>query len=175
VTALLAAADVRAQSDTRENYTPGWKYNHWELKGVPIRLEIGQRDIDNGKAVLVRRDTGEKLFIEQANLLAEVQGLLDRIQVEMLERARAEHAQCIEQVSSWDDFMAALGRNHCCLVPWGDEEEIEEDIKRRSATGDAMGAKSLCIPFDQPDLPAGTACFASGKPAKNWGLFGRSY
>jgi len=175
VTAGLAAAGVRTKSDTRENYTPGWKYNHWELKGIPIRLEIGQRDIDNGKAVLVRRDTGEKIFIEQTALLEEVQALLAKIQTEMLERARAEHAQCVETVTTWDEFMACLDRKHCALVPWGDEEEIEEDIKRRSAVGDAMGAKSLCIPFDQPELPEGTKCFASGGLAKNWGLFGRSY
>ena len=93
----------------------------------------------------------------------------------MLNRAREEHSSCVEKVTTWDDFMAALGRKHCALVPWGDEEEIEEDIKKRSATGDAMGAKSLCIPFDQPEMPEGTLCFASGKPAVNWGLFGRSY
>lgn len=61
------------------------------------------------------------------------------------------------------------------LAPWADEEEVEEDVKKRSATADAMGAKTLCIPFEQPELPPGTVCFASGKPAKNWALWGRSY
>ena len=56
-----------------------------------------------------------------------------------------------------------------------DEEAVEEDIRKRSATGDAMGAKSLCIPREQPELPEGTKCFVTGKPAKNWCLFGRSY
>mmetsp|Transcript_32826 Transcript_32826/g.93157 ORF Transcript_32826/g.93157 Transcript_32826/m.93157 type:complete len:545 (-) Transcript_32826:388-2022(-) len=175
MTKQLAGAGVRAQSDTRVNYTPGWKYNHWELKGVPIRLEVGQRDMDSGKAVLVRRDTGEKVFIEQATMLEEIQALLNTIQADMLARAREEHSTCVEKVTTWDEFMAALSRKRCVLAPWGDEEEIEEDIKKRSATGDVMGAKSLCIPFDQPDLPEGTLCFASGKPALNWGLFGRSY
>ncbi len=71
--------------------------------------------------------------------------------------------------------MAALERRHMCLVPWADEPAVEDDIKKRSATPEAMGAKSLCLPFEQPELPAGTLCFASGKPAKNWALFGRSY
>lgn len=71
--------------------------------------------------------------------------------------------------------MAALERKHMCLAPWADEVEVEEDVKKRSTTPTAMGAKTLCIPFDQPELPAGTVCFASGKPAKNWALWGRSY
>jgi prolyl-tRNA synthetase len=61
------------------------------------------------------------------------------------------------------------------MAPWADEEEVEEDVKKRSATADAMGAKTLCLPFVQPPLPAGARCFASGKPAKNWALWGRSY
>ena len=71
--------------------------------------------------------------------------------------------------------MAALGRKHMVLAPWADEGEVEEDVKKRSVTSDAMGAKTLCLPFDQPVLPAGAVCFASGKPAKNWALWGRSY
>jgi len=61
------------------------------------------------------------------------------------------------------------------LAPWADEEAVEEDVKKRSASADAMGAKTLCLPFEQPELPEGTLCFASGKPAKNWALWGRSY
>jgi prolyl-tRNA synthetase len=97
------------------------------------------------------------------------------VQVDMLAAARARFDACVERASTWDEFMAALERRHMVLAPWADEEEVEEDVKKRSATADAMGAKSLCIPFEQPELPAGTACFASGKPAKNWCLFGRSY
>ena len=66
-------------------------------------------------------------------------------------------------------------RRHMCLAPWADEKEVEDDVRKRSATADAMGAKTLCIPFEQPELPEGTKCFASGKPAKNWALWGRSY
>jgi prolyl-tRNA synthetase len=93
----------------------------------------------------------------------------------MLAAAQRRFDACVERVTTWDEFTAALDRKHMCLAPWADEEEVEEDIKKRSATADAMGAKSLCIPFEQPDLAAGAVCFASGKPAKNWCLFGRSY
>ena len=61
------------------------------------------------------------------------------------------------------------------LAPWCEEVEVEEDVKGRSASAEGAGAKTLCIPFDQPNLPAGTKCFASGKPAKSWALWGRSY
>lgn len=68
-----------------------------------------------------------------------------------------------------------LKRRHMVMAPWADEEEVEEDVKKRSASGEAMGAKTLCLPFVQPELARGTLCFASGKPAKNWALWGRSY
>lgn len=71
--------------------------------------------------------------------------------------------------------MAALERKHMALAPWADEEAVEEDVKKRSTTSDAVGAKTLCIPLEQPAMPEGQVCFASGKPAKNWALWGRSY
>ena len=110
-----------------------------------------------------------------ADLPARVPALLEQIQGDMLAAARAKYDACLETVTTWDAFMAALERRHMCLAPWADEEAVEEDVKKRSATADAMGAKTLCIPFDQPELPPGTLCFASGKPAKNWALWGRSY
>ena len=88
---------------------------------------------------------------------------------------RAEYEACVETVTTWDGFMAALGRRHMALAPWADEEAVEAEVGERSKTAELAGAKTLCIPADQPPLPPGTACFASGKPAKNWALWGRSY
>lgn len=90
-------------------------------------------------------------------------------------QAKQEFDGSLERCTTWEDAMAALGRGHMVLAPWCEEVEVEEGIRKRSTTADAMGAKSLCIPFEQPELPAGATCFASGKPAKSWGLFGRSY
>lgn len=101
--------------------------------------------------------------------------LLCRLQADMFAKAKEKYDACVERVTTWDDFMAALNNKHMALAPWADEEEVEEDVKKRSATADAMGAKTLCIPFEQPPLPEGAVCFASGKPAKNWALWGRSY
>eukprot|EP00195_Chlamydomonas_chlamydogama_P010373 CAMPEP_0202894502 /NCGR_PEP_ID=MMETSP1392-20130828/3899_1 /ASSEMBLY_ACC=CAM_ASM_000868 /TAXON_ID=225041 /ORGANISM="Chlamydomonas chlamydogama, Strain SAG 11-48b" /LENGTH=539 /DNA_ID=CAMNT_0049579229 /DNA_START=202 /DNA_END=1821 /DNA_ORIENTATION=- len=171
----LEAAGVRVVTDTRDNYTPGWKYNHWELKGLPVRLELGPKDMENKKVVLARRDTGAKEFVPWEEVAARVPALLEEIQADMYNAARTKYDACVEQVTTWDQFMAALNNKHMCLAPWADEEAVEEDVKKRSATADAMGAKTLCIPFVQPELPAGTLCFASGKPAKNWALWGRSY
>jgi prolyl-tRNA synthetase len=97
------------------------------------------------------------------------------LQADMFTKAKERYDACVETVTTWDAFMAALNNKHMALAPWADEEEVEEDVKKRSATADAMGAKTLCIPFQQPPLPEGTLCFASGKPAKNWALWGRSY
>eukprot|EP00889_Picochlorum_renovo_P003643 jgi/Picre1/30673/NNA_006034.t1 len=173
--AELQAAGVRATTDCRENYTPGWKYNHWELKGVPLRIELGPRDMENSTVMFARRDTKEKSSVAWADVATAAPAMLDRIQKEMLERARKQFDECTEMATNWDDFMAALDRKHMCLAPWADEESIEEGVRKKSATDDMMGAKTLNIPFDQPDLPEGTPCFFSGKPAKNWALWGRSY
>jgi len=173
--AALVAAGVRVVTDTRTNYTPGWKYNHWECKGVPIRMEIGPRDMEKGTVMMVRRDTGAKVEGSQADVAAAVPALLETIQADMLARARGDFEAARETCTTWEEFTAALDRNHMVLAPWCEEVEVEESIKKRSASKDAMGAKSLCIPFDQPPLPQGAVCFASGKPAKSWGLFGRSY
>lgn len=164
----LEAAGVRCDTDLRTNYTPGWKYNHWELRGVPIRVELGPRDMENKTVVLARRDTGAKEFVSWDDVPARVPQLLQQIQSDMLLSARQRYQSCLEQATSWDAFMAALNNKHMVLAPWADEVAIEEDVKKRSATGDAAGAKTLCIPFEQPHLPEGTLCFASGKPAKNW-------
>lgn len=97
------------------------------------------------------------------------------MQSDMLAKAKTKFDACIETAYNWEDFMAALDRNHMVLAPWADEAEVEEQVKKESATKGAMGAKTLCIPLVQPDMPAGAVCFKSGKPAKNFALWGRSY
>lgn len=171
----LEGKGVRVETDMRTNYTPGWKYNHWEMRGVPMRVELGPRDMENEVVVVARRDTGVKETVAWDELAARVPLLLDEVQSDLLESARTRYDGCVETATTWDDFMAALDRKHMVMAPWADEEEVEEDVKKRSATADAMGAKTLCLPFVQPPLPAGARCFASGKPAKNWALWGRSY
>eukprot|EP00850_Spirogloea_muscicola_P017723 SM000155S01652 [mRNA] locus=s155:145242:148032:- [translate_table: standard] len=175
ITKRLQAAGIRAKDDLRDHVSPGWKYNHWELKGVPLRIELGPRDLANQQVVLVRRDTGSKEPAAWAGLEEKVAAVLVDIQKSMLARATKERDQCIARVTKWEDFVPALDRKMMVLAPWCDEVDVEEDVKRRSAEGEGGSAKTLCMPFDQPELPEGTLCFASGKPAKKWALWGRSY
>ncbi len=82
----LSKAGVRVKGDYRENYSPGWKFNHWELKGVPIRLEVGPRDVKCGQFVAVRRDSGEKLTLNKSGCVQEIQNLLDNVQASLFAR-----------------------------------------------------------------------------------------
>lgn len=173
--AALVGAGLRVEVDARDNYTPGWKYNHWELKGVCLRVELGPRDMDNETVVAVRRDTGTKEFVKWSEVATRLPTILSEMQSGMLAAAQQRFDDSLIKATTWEVFMAALTDKKMVLAPWCDEEEVEEDVKKRSATADAMGAKTLCIPFEQPELAEGTLCFASGKPAKNWALWGRSY
>jgi prolyl-tRNA synthetase len=178
---------VRVEVDARENYTPGWKYNHWEQKGVPIRLEVGPRDIEKNQCRLVRRDTSEKEDVAVDGATERVVALLDVIQNDMFTKAKAKRDEKLARVFNWADFVPALNQECMVLTPFCDETEWEDKVKAMSrdealngATEEAtcatsVAAKTLCKPFDAPDLPEGTPCFVSGKPAKAWVLWGRSY
>ncbi|GJP40264.1 hypothetical protein CLOM_g24547, partial [Closterium sp. NIES-68] len=171
----LRAAGVRVKEDARDNYSPGFKYNFWELRGVPIRVELGPRDLANKQVVLVRRDTGAKESAPWEGLGERVKALLATIHADMLARATKERDESIVKITKWEEFMPAIDERKMVLAPWCDEEAVEEDVRKRSAAGEGGSAKTLCMPFEQPELPEGTLCFASGKPAKKWALWGRSY
>ncbi|KAI3824610.1 hypothetical protein L1987_06074 [Smallanthus sonchifolius] len=170
----LCDLGIRAEADLRENYSPGWKYSHWEMKGVPLRIEIGPKDLANNQVRAVRRDNGEKVDIPMADLVDKVKGMLDNIQQSMFDVAKQKRDACIQVTRTWDEFVEALGQKKLILAPWCDEEEVEKEVKAKTK-GEIGAAKTLCSPFDQPELPEGTLCFASGKPAKKWTYWGRSY
>jgi prolyl-tRNA synthetase len=170
----LCEAGIRAEEDLRDNYSPGWKYSDWEMKGVPLRIEIGPRDLENDQVRTVRRDNGVKEDIPRGSLVEHVKELLEKIQQNMYEVAKQKREACVQEVKTWDEFIKALNEKKLILAPWCDEEEVERDVKARTK-GETGAAKTLCSPFDQPELPEGTLCFASGKPAKKWTYWGRSY
>jgi prolyl-tRNA synthetase len=173
----LTAAGVRVKVDPRDNYTPGWKYNHWELKGVPLRMEFGPRDLAAGVCVLARRDTRDKATVPLADLPAQAKQLLEAMQADMLARATAERNSRISTILAWKDFVPALDAKNMVLAPWCEDPESEEWVKRKSGEeSDRGAAKTLCIPFEQPPLPPNTPCFTgNGKVATCWALWGRSY
>ncbi|KAJ6798553.1 proline--tRNA ligase, cytoplasmic isoform X1 [Iris pallida] len=170
----LNEAGFRAEDDLRDNYSPGWKYSHWEMKGVPLRIEIGPKDLANNQVRVVRRDNGSKKDIPMENLVEQVKEILSDIQESLFNAAKQKREACIEIIQTWEEFVAALNKKKLILAPWCDEEEVEKDVKARTK-GELGAAKTLCTPFDQPRLPEGTPCFASGKPAKKWTYWGRSY
>jgi len=183
--ASLVAADIRVMADHRDNYSPGWKFNHWEVKGVPLRIELGPRDIKNGEFVAVRRDTGEKLTMKKEDSAAQLSALLETIQTDMYARSTAQMKEALSVTTSFAEFQDMLERKKIIQAPFCGEIECEENVKRDSARDEglepgapSMGAKSLCIPFEQPaPLEDGQTCFHPDcdKPAKYYTLFGRSY
>lgn len=197
VGAALKRAGVAVEVDDRDNYSPGWKYNHWELRGVPLRLEVGPRDLAAGSVLAVRRDTGEKTPIPVAEVDTAVPALLEAIQGDMLARARAQRDSQLAVVTEWADFVPALDRRCIVLAPWCEVTACEETVKDRSGKESAAAAdeskdaepedaeeaakklsgsaKTLCIPFEQEPLAEGTKCFCCGGEASAWTLWGRSY
>lgn len=182
----LKAVSVRVDGDYRDNYSPGWKFNHWELKGVPIRIEVGPKDLSNKQLVAVRRDTNEKLTIPLSEIGTRIPLLLKEIHESMFNKANKDLLDHIKVVTSWADFVKWLDSNCLLLAPFCGDKECEGRIKDDSARADgeveagalAMGAKSLCIPFDQPAAIQGAdkCIYSTCKNApKAYTLFGRSY
>lgn len=193
----LTASDIRCECDDRENYTPGWKFNHWEVKGVPLRIEVGPRDLANNQVVIIRRDLDEKskVTVPLADLNQTVKVMLDDMQKDLYQRALKERDDRRTVATDWSAFMTALDKRNTVLAPHCEGRECEKAIKQRSGEASKAddnkdeesdvketgvekltgAAKSLCIPFEQPELPANTKCVGCDKNAVNWTLFGRSY
>lgn len=191
---VLRAAGVRCEADFREN-TPGWKFNEWELKGTPLRLEFGPGESKGHFVTTSRRDLpkGEgKGTIQISELNTAVPALLETIQKDLYDRADANYKSHVKKITNWDDFVPTLNGKNVCLIPHCLTETCEDEVKKLSARkaeedsgvpqdekAPSMGAKSLCIPFDQPEgIEAGvTMCVrpGCGNKAEKWCLFGRSY
>ncbi|KAG6909908.1 hypothetical protein DXG01_014428 [Tephrocybe rancida] len=183
----LKKAGVRAKADLRDGYTPGYKFNDWEQKGVPVRLEIGPNDLAKEQTLSVRRDTGVKAPIALKDIGTTLNDLLKTIQSEMFARAQKEYYSRIKEITKWDDFVPTLDNKGIAVIPWCEVEACEDDIKERSGRSaepqdvraPSAGAKSLAIPFDQslwaPIEHGKTKCPACGNDSKRWTMFGRSY
>jgi len=154
--------------DDREGHSPGFKFNDWEMKGVPLRIEIGPRDIENSECVIARRDTGEKETVKLSEVPQKIAGLLGDIQKNLYEKAKSFLDRSIVHVNTFDDLTKAITEKKLVLAPWCGDEDCEERIK------DSLGGvKSLNIPFDQE--PLSDNCVACEKDAKYKVYFGKSY
>ncbi len=168
IKAGLEKAGISCKYDDKENNKPGWKFAHYELKGVPVRLAIGPRDLENGTVEIARRDTLEKETIPVQNVTTHVQGLLEEIQVNIYNKALKFRSENTFNVDKWSDFLEILdNQGGFIMAHWDGTAETEEKIKNETK------ATIRCIPFDSQEEEG--ACIYSGKPSKRRVLFARSY
>ena len=192
---LLIQNNINAFIDDRDNKNPGYKFSEWELKGIPLRIELGPRDMKNKQVFCARRDKRDKknnllkVCIKWDNIVDDVNKLLNDIHVNLYTKAKKELDSNIVKCVKFDDMLDALDNGKLILAPFCDEKEYEDEIaiktkeyfdNRPDKTGSGMSgkAKALCKPLKntgyQPDI-TNQKCIISGKPAKTWILFGRSY
>lgn len=190
IQASLRKAGIRADSDTREAYTPAWKFNDWELKGVPLRLEFGPKDAAKGVVSYARRDTGEKGTIALTDLATKVPELLETIQKTMYDKADAAYKEHRLVLTDWTKVLPALDAKNVVIIPFCLDGKCEDRLKELTKSEEiqvgpdglkapSMGMKSLCIPFEQPPglVKGETKCLnpECSRLAEQWCMFGRSY
>ncbi|EEA24414.1 ribose-phosphate pyrophosphokinase 1 [Talaromyces marneffei ATCC 18224] len=191
----LSAVGVRAETDLRDGYSPGYKFNDWELRGVPLRLEFGPGEAKGGFVTAARRDIPGKegkTTITLDTLTTAVPDLLDTIHNDLFKRADDQFREHRKIITKWEDFTPLLNQKNVLLIPHCLTEQCEDQIKELSARkaeedsgvaqdarAPSMGAKSLCIPFEQPEgIEQGvTKCLNPHctRLAEKWCMFGRSY
>jgi prolyl-tRNA synthetase len=164
----LKSLNIRVKYDDSDNTRPGWKFAEHELKGVPVRLAIGARDLQNNVVEIARRDTKEKMSISMDGLSNFIKTLLDEIQLHLVEKARAYRNAHITKVNSWEEFKKVLDeKGGFVSAHWDGTGETENKIKEETK------ATIRCIPIDNPQEDG--VCIYSGKASKERVLFAVAY
>ncbi|MFA5126825.1 MAG: proline--tRNA ligase [Patescibacteria group bacterium] len=161
----------RVHLDKRYNLRPGEKYYEWEKKGVPVRVEIGPRDLESKAAILVRRDTGEKMTVKLVDLEKKISQALVEIQKNLYQQALNRREDSTHRVDTWPEFAKALEKGGYVLAHWCESEECEADIKAK------VKAVSRCLTFDAKKETGEHKCIACGKKSpsnKRW-VFAKAY
>ncbi|EPS69349.1 hypothetical protein M569_05412, partial [Genlisea aurea] len=174
VKATLQAAGIKVKVDDSEQRTPGWKFNFWEMKGVPLRIEIGPRDVSNKSVVVSRRDVPGKqgkvfgISMESSVVVDYVKTKLAEVQSSLLKAAVSFRDSNIVDVSSYEELKQAIGEGKWARGPWSASDEEEARVKEET------GATIRCFPFEQPE---GTKkkCLMTGNPADEVAVFAKSY
>lgn len=158
---------ARVKSDLSDK-APGWKFSEYEMKGVPIRLEVGPKDIENNQVVLARRDTGEKIIVSMEQLETKVEELLKEIQTNLLEKATQNRNSKTYSATNLADFEKTINETPGFVkAMWCGDKACEDAIKEKT------GATSRCIPFEQEEIT--DTCVCCGKKAKHMLYWGRAY
>jgi prolyl-tRNA synthetase len=164
----LQEAGISVTLDDREQYTPGWKFNEWELKGIPVRIEIGPRDVSRKQVTVVRRDTLERSSVPEADVIDETKKLLNAVQSSLFEKASRALSQAIHDARTYDDLKQTIetkgGFVRAC---WCSETACEDQVK------DETGATIRVVPMQDEQVFSG--CICCGKPAKKVVYFARAY
>jgi prolyl-tRNA synthetase len=163
----LKAKGISFKYDNDENRRPGWKFAEYESKGVPVRLTMGPRDLENGKVELARRDTKAKEIVDFANIAEVIEQLLKDIQINLLERAKKFRSENMHSVDTYEDFKAQIDKGGFFLAHWDGTKETESKIKEETQ------ATIRCIALDQPE-EAGF-CMVTGKPSSKRVIFAKAY
>lgn len=164
----LKALGISSKYDDDDNKRPGWKFAEYEMKGVPVRIAIGPRDLENNAAEVTRRDTKEKESISLDGIANTIKVLLDDIQQSIYNKAKAYRDDHITEVGSWEEFEKLLdGKGGFLSAHWDGTVETEEKIKELTK------ATIRCIPLNQPEEDG--KCILTGKPSKKRVLFARAY
>jgi prolyl-tRNA synthetase len=166
--ASFKAAGIRVKYDDSDNQRPGWKFAEYELKGVPVRIAVGPRDLENNQVEIARRDTKEKTTVSMDGITETVSQLLLDIQSNLFNRAKKYRDEHITKVDSWDEFVTTLDTKAGFVsAHWDGTPETEDKIKEMTK------ATIRCIPLNN-EQEAGT-CILTGKPSVQRVLFARAY
>lgn len=166
----LKAAGIKVVTDLDETQSSGWKFAEWEMVGVPVRIEAGPKDMQNGQAVLVRRDTGEKLFVAKADIAAKVKELLVLIQENLYAKALKNREDNTFRLDTWSEFTKLMeGEGGFVEAAWCGSGQCEAEIK------EATKATIRNLPFALKDKPVDKACLKCGAPGKHWAVWAKSY
>lgn len=164
----LKNLDFRVIVDDREEYTAGWKFNDWEVKGVPLRINIGIRDINNNNLEIVRRDTGEKILIKRVDCIKSVHFYLDQIQKSMFEKAKNIQDNNIIKISNYEEMKKILNeKGGFILADWCEKEECENSIKNET------GADIRLIPLEK--YSSNNKCIYCNENSKQTVIFAKAY
>jgi prolyl-tRNA synthetase len=166
--AEMRAKGISVKFDNRDTHKPGWKFNEYELKGVPVRIAIGPKDLEKGTVEVARRDTLEKEFLQQTDVAKKVENLLEQIQINLLTKSQAFAEENTRSVDSWEEFKDVLeNKPGFIYAHWDGTAETEERIKEETK------ATIRCIPFNNPQEEG--KCVFSGQPSKQRVLFAKAY
>lgn len=161
-------SSFRVELDSRDNYSPGYKFNDWEMKGVPVRIEIGPRDVIKNQCVIVERDTGNKIEVSLDDVKSKIKSVLNDIQKRMFNDCQKNKEDRTSVAYNLDEFVEKINKKQGYIkAMWCGDDKCEEEIKKLT------GAKSRCIPFKKETIS--DKCVVCGKKAKHLVFWGRQY